>query len=137
MCVARGLACLALVGLMVSSPVLKAGVNILRIWKLNEIAEAPVLLVCRVLSLDRQLGPHFTGDPKSSAPEQMMTAEVEVLRFSQRAMPGDAVPSQQLKIRFVGVDGPQFFMPREFPSLETNPDYAAFLMMQLGLKRPR
>jgi hypothetical protein len=116
--VSRSLAWLALIGLLASSPVLKASLNTQRIWKLSEIADAPVLLVGRVVSLDRQLGPHFTGNPKSSASEQTMTAEVEVLRFSQRAMPGDAVPPQRLKIRFIGVDGPVFFMPKELPSLE-------------------
>lgn len=117
--VACGLVWLSLVGLVVSSPVLKAGLSTQRIWKLSEIADAPVLLVCRVLSLDPELGPHLWGNPKASAIEQTMTAEVEVLRFFQRPAATDAVPGARLKIRFVGVDGPVFgFTPRDLPALE-------------------
>ncbi len=61
---ARRMIGLTLLGLIAPSHDLKAGLSIQRIWSLSEIADAPVLLVGRVVSLDRQLGPHFTGDPK-------------------------------------------------------------------------
>jgi len=110
---------LALLVLIALSPALKAGLSMQRIWSLKEIADAPVLLVGRVVSLDPELGPHLWGNPKTSAPEKEMTAEVEVLRFYQRPAAADAVPGEHLKIRFIGVDGPVFsFTPRDLPALE-------------------
>lgn len=116
---ARRMTRLAFLALIAVSPSLKGGLSIQRIWSLSEIADAPVLLVGRVVSLDPELGPHLWGNPKASASEQKMTAEVEVLRFFQRPAATDAVPGARLKIRFVGVDGPVFsFAPRDLPALE-------------------
>jgi hypothetical protein len=61
-----------------------------------------------VVSLDMENGPYFTGDPKRSAPEQTMTAEVEVLRFTQQHTVTGAAPTPVLKVRFLGRDRPDF-----------------------------
>ena len=61
-----------------------------------------------VVSLDMENGPYFTGDPKRSAPEQTMTAEVEVLRFTQQHTVTGAAPTPVLKVRFLGRDGLDF-----------------------------
>jgi hypothetical protein len=45
-----------------------------------------------VVSLEMENGPYFTGDPKRSAPEQTMTAEVEVLRFTQQTQSQERRP---------------------------------------------
>lgn len=107
---------IGLVALLPSSA-LEAGLCLPHTWTLKEIADAPVLVTGRVVSLDRENGPHFTGDPKQSAPPQRMTAEVEVLRFTQQA--AGAAPARRLKVRFTGRDGPDFsFCPHELPELE-------------------
>jgi hypothetical protein len=83
------------------------------------MAGAPLLVVGHVISLDRENGPRFTGDPKGSAPVQKMTAEVEVLRFVQQPGVDGTTPTRRLKIRFVGRDGPDFSLcPTELPRLE-------------------
>lgn len=61
-----------------------------RAYMLDEIAKAPVLAVVRVTSLHMANGPHFTGEPKATAPLQKMTAIVEVLR----SFPQGSLPSQ-------------------------------------------
>jgi hypothetical protein len=110
-----------LVGLLIVSPPcpLKAGFCVEHNWTLAEIADAPVLVTARVVSLEMENGPHFTGDPKRSAPEQNMTAEVTVLRFIRKPDVTGPVPAGRLKIRFVGRDGPDFsFCARELPQIE-------------------
>jgi hypothetical protein len=98
---------------------LEAGWCPQQVWTLNEIADVPVLLVARVVSLNMEDGPHFAGDPKSSAPAQRMTAEVKVLRsFGPATVTGGAAP-ERLKIRFLGRDGPDFgFCAQQLPMLE-------------------
>jgi hypothetical protein len=110
-----------LVGLLAVSPLclLRASLCVWHDWTLAEVADAPVLVVGRVVSLEMENGPHFTGDPKRSAPEQNMTAEVTVLRFIRKPDVTGSVPAGHLKIRFVGRDGPDFtFCPRELPQIE-------------------
>lgn len=88
-------------------------------WTLSAVASAPVLVTGRVVSVEMQNGPHFTGNPKRSAPEQKMTAEIEVLRFTQKPdIPGSA-PAEHLRLRFVGRDGPDFGpCGRELPVIQ-------------------
>jgi hypothetical protein len=98
---------------------LKAGLCISHEWTLAEVADAPVLMAGRVVSLEMENGPHFKGSPKRSAPEQNMTAEVTVLRFIEKPDVTGPVPAGHLKIRFVGRDGPDFsFCARELPQIE-------------------
>jgi hypothetical protein len=111
---------LAVIGMAVAFPcsTVKASLCLSHSWTLNEIADAPILIVGHVVSLERETGPHFTGDPKRSAPEQKMTAEVEVLRFIQRKGVEETLPARRLKIRFIGRDGPDFsFCSRQLPQL--------------------
>ncbi len=110
-----------LAGFLVVTPPssLKASLCLWHDWTLAEIANAPVLVVGRVVGLEMENGPHFTGDPKRSAPEQNMTAEVTVLRFMRKPGAMASTPVGRLKIRFVGRDGPDFsFCPRELPQIE-------------------
>jgi hypothetical protein len=93
---------------LLASSTLKASLCPPHLWTLNQIADAPVLVVGRVTSLEMENGPHFTGAPQQSAPAQTMTATLKVLRFAQQAMGAGATPSGTLKIRFVGRDGPDF-----------------------------
>ncbi|HEX4808262.1 MAG TPA: hypothetical protein VH325_05000 [Bryobacteraceae bacterium] len=98
---------------------LKASFCMPRGWTLSDIADAPLLLVGRVVSLEMENGPHFTGDPKRSAPAQKMTAEVKVLRFTQKAGLAELPSAGTVYIRFVGRDGPDFsFCPVALPELE-------------------
>lgn len=109
------------VGLLVVSPQcpLKASLCVSHDWTLAEIADAPVLVTGRVVSLEMENGPHFTGDPKQSAPDQNMTAEVTVLRLVRKPDVTGPVPAGHLKIRFIGRDGPDFsFCARELPQIE-------------------
>lgn len=103
---------------LIPSPALNASLCSHHTWTLGEIAGAPVLVVGRVASLEMANGPRLAGDPKQSALPQMMTAEVEVLRFTQQSKTAGARPTGRLKIRFLGRDGPDFsFCAREFPDL--------------------
>ncbi len=102
-----------------SPGVLQASLCVEHAWNLDQIAEAPVLVVGRVLSLERANGPHFTGDPRQSAPPQTITAEVRVLRSIQQPAPAVAKVSERISIRYVGRDGPDFsFCPTPLPELE-------------------
>ncbi len=49
---ARSMTWLTFLALIALSPSLNAGLSMQRIWKLSEIADAPVLLVGRVVRLD-------------------------------------------------------------------------------------
>ncbi len=101
-----------------SGPSLRAGLCPQHNWALSELADAPILAVGRVVSLSMQL-PHFTGDPKTSAPGQTMSAEVQVLRFFRRDATSGTPPPEELQVRFLGRDGPDFgFCPQELPKLE-------------------
>ena len=97
---------------------LQASLCIFHEWTLNEIADVPILVAGRIVSLEMENGPRFSGEPKRSAPPQQMTAEVEVLRFTRRTVFAGA-PPRRLKIRFTGRDGPDFsFCAPELPALE-------------------
>ncbi len=82
----RRLPALLLTGLLAAFQ-LDASLCLWHDWTLPEIARAPVLVVARVVSLHRANGPHFTGDPRHSAPAQNITANVEVLRFNRQSTP--------------------------------------------------
>lgn len=97
---------------------MKGGFCPQHIWSLNEIADSPILLVARVTALETQDNHRFVRDPKFTAPEQNMTAEVEVLRFFQSTTVVGPAPPRKLQIRFLGRDGPDFYpCLRELPSL--------------------
>lgn len=103
---------------LIPFPTLNASLCSYHTWTLGEIAGAPVVVIGRVVSLEMENGPRLAGDPKQSALPQMMTAEVEVLRFTQQSKTAGARPTGRLKIRFLGRDGPDFsFCAREFPDL--------------------
>ena len=117
----RHVRCLVLVatGLVFLVSPLHAGYCPMRNWTLAEIAGAPVLVVGRVMSLEMQLEPHFKGNPKRSAPEQNMTAEITVLRVLEKPGGMGPTPAGHLRLRFVGRDGPDFGpCPRELPQIE-------------------
>src|ERR1019366_8324263 len=99
-----------LVGLLVVSSQcpLRASLCVWHDWTLAEVADAPVLVAGRVVSLEMGNGPHLTGNPRQSATEQNMTAEVTVLRFMRKPDETGRVPAGRLKIRFVGGDGSDF-----------------------------
>jgi hypothetical protein len=82
----RWLLVVGLAGLFLPSA-LKASLCLSHNWTLKEIADDPVLVVGHVVSLGRESGPHFTGDPKQSAIPQRMTAEVDAgPRFSPTSL---------------------------------------------------
>lgn len=97
-----------------------AGLCSAHFWTLKEISAAPVVVVGKVLQV--QKGPNRLNPPSAqSAPAEYMVSEVQVLRAYAPPGASRPQPADLLKIRFLGRDGPTFGpCPQGLPEIEAD-----------------
>ncbi len=96
----------------------QAGLDPNHSWQLDEIAKAPVLIVGRVLTVQKGKMIH-EGFGQAPPPTYAMTADIEVLRqFNSIGQPM-GIPGRRLHLRFPQYDGIDYSpLPLELPKIK-------------------